>query len=139
MKNNPTRSERREIERLRKIGLSDTNWNLSVNKNFLGLPEHKKFVLKTYLNITVIPLIFTGILHYMSLTVKSIVFLGDTSSIVAILFSICLGLTVSFTAALIICEPIPITDTSYKSIVKLVTIIIFLLFLSMVAHSWSSL
>lgn len=41
MKNNPTRSERREIERLRKIGMSDTNWNLSVNKNFLGLPEHK--------------------------------------------------------------------------------------------------
>lgn len=71
----------------------------------------------------------------MSLTVKSIVFLGDTSSIAAILFSICLGLTVSFTAALIICEPIPITDTDYKSIVKLVTIIIFILFLSMVAHS----
>ncbi|AXJ14104.1 hypothetical protein [Streptococcus pluranimalium] len=119
MKNNPTRSEKREIERLKAMEPS---------------AGRKGFILNTYFKITIVPLILTGIIYSMSFKVKSIIFLGDTFDIASILFSICLGLTVSFTGALVICEPMCGNDIDYKADVTMVTIIIILLFLTLVSN-----
>uniref|UniRef100_UPI003F6935A9 hypothetical protein n=1 Tax=Streptococcus pluranimalium TaxID=82348 RepID=UPI003F6935A9 len=132
MKNNPSRSERREIERLRAIGVSGNSRNLFKNKKISG---QKEFILNTYFKITIVPLIFIVIIYFMSFSVKSIVFLGNTGDLVATLFGICLGLTASFTGALIMCEPFPYYENGYKSIVKAVTIVIFVVFLIMVANN----
>lgn len=147
MKTNPTRSERREEERLRQFDfqmLSKRKKSHSHNRKQVE-STRERFILKSYLNITVIPLAFSWIMFSMpsilqSFDDKRIMFAELLETTASTIFYISLSLTLSFTISLFIVRSIKdLDDNAYKSYVKFSTIIILTLFWGMVANRWLSL
>lgn len=136
MKNNPTRSERREEKRLRRMNSMITISDFQLIKS----TKHKEFILKSYLNITIIPLFFSVLIYttpflLQSFDIQTTIFEKYLIGIISMILCASLSTTLIFTGALyFVGAAEDLSIDQYKSYVRLTTVIMLAIFWAFVAY-----